>query len=155
MHTLDELLAQSPIFAGLPPDQLEFLAGCGRNAVYEPGEFLFRAGEPADTFHLVRRGHVAISTHVTGRGDVTIDTADIGDLVGWGWLFEPYVWDVDARAMEGAGVIAFDAACMRSKFAGDPALALALMTRFTHATIDHLQHTRMQLLDLYGHHPRD
>lgn len=154
MHTLDELLAQSPIFAGLPAEQLTFIAGCGRNAVYEPGEVLFRAGDRADEFHLVRRGHVPLSTHIPGRGDVTVDTADVGELVGWGWLFEPYVWDFDARAVEGAGVIAFDAACLRGKCAQDDALALALMTRFAKATIDHLQDTRLQLLDLYGHHPR-
>ena len=155
MHTIDELLADSPIFAGLPADQLAFIAGCGRNVVYEPGESLFRAGDAADVFHLVRRGHVALSTHVPGRGDVTVDTADLGDLVGWAWLFEPYVWDLDAHAVEGAGVIAFDAACLRRKCAEDDALALALMSRFARATIDHLQSTRLQLLDLYGHHPRD
>lgn len=154
MHTLDELLARSPIFAGLEPEQLAFLAGCGRNAVYEPGEALFRAGDPAREFHLVRRGHVALSTHIAGRGDVTIDTADVGELVGWAWLFEPYVWDLDARAVEGVGVVSFDAECMRGKVAGDDALGLALMSRFARATITHLQETRLQLLDVYGHHPR-
>ena len=34
MHTLDDLLAESPIFAGLPADQLTFIAGCAHNAVY-------------------------------------------------------------------------------------------------------------------------
>jgi len=154
MHTLDELLARSPIFSGLPQDQLEFLAGCGSNAVYEPGEALFRAGDTADTFHLVRRGRVSLSTHVPGRGDVIVDTAEVGDLVGFAWLFEPYVWDMDAHAVDGVGVVAFDAACMRGKFARDDHLALALMSRFARATIDHLQTTRLQLLDVYGHHPR-
>ena len=56
MHTLDELIAHAPVFAGLPADDLTLIAGCAKNVGFEEGELLFREGEAADTFYLVRRG---------------------------------------------------------------------------------------------------
>ena len=154
MHTLDELLAESPVFAGLEPDQLEFIAGCAQNVAFEQGRRLFREDDPADTFYLVRRGRVALSTHVPARGDVTIETIEPGEIVGWSWLFPPYTWHFDARAVEDVGAVAFDGACLRGKCEADHALGYELMRRFAQVMIDRLQHTRMLLLDVYGHASR-
>jgi CRP/FNR family cyclic AMP-dependent transcriptional regulator len=150
MQTLDELVAQSPVFAGLEQSQLELISGCGHIAAIGRGERLFREDDPADTFYLVRRGLVALTTHVPGRGDVTIETLEPGEVVGWSWLFEPYRWHFDARAVEDVGVIAFDGACLRGKCDADHALGYELMRRFAGVMIDRLQHTRTRLLDVYG-----
>jgi CRP/FNR family transcriptional regulator, cyclic AMP receptor protein len=150
MQTLDELVAESPVFDGLSLEQLELIAGCGRIAPVAAGERLFREGDPADSFYLVRRGRIALTTHVPGRGDVTIETLEAGEVIGWSWLFEPYRWHFDARAVENTGVIAFDGSCLRGKCEADHALGYELMRRFAQVLIDRLQHTRTRLLDLYG-----
>ena len=154
MQMLDELLAESPVFAGLEPSWLELIAGCAQNVVFAEGDVLFREGDPADTFYLVRRGRVALSTHLPARGDVLIETIDPGEVVGWSWLFEPYRWHFDAVAVEDVGAVAFDGECLRGKCHSDHDLGHALMLRFARVMIDRLQHTRMRLLDLYGSHPR-
>ncbi len=150
MQTLDELVALSPVFAGLEQEQLELIAGCGRIAAIDRGERLFREGDQADTFYLVRRGRVALTTHMPGRGEVTIETLEAGEVIGWSWLFEPYRWHFDARAVADAGVIAFDGACLRGKCDADHALGYELMRRFAQVLIDRLQHTRTLVLDVYG-----
>ena len=124
MQTLDELVAESPIFAGLGQTQLELIAGCGSNVGFEAGRYLFREGDPADTFYLVRHGRVALETFVPGRGPLTIETVDAGDVVGWSWLFPPYRWHFDARALDVVRAVAFDGACLRGKCDDDPALRL-------------------------------
>jgi CRP/FNR family cyclic AMP-dependent transcriptional regulator len=151
MHTLDEIVAESPIFEGLSQEQLELIAGCARNVGFGAGERMFREGEPADTFFLVRKGRVSLSTHVPPRGTVVIETLDPGEIVGWSWLFPPYVWHFDARAVDDVRAVAFDGACLRGKCGADPALGYALMQRFASVMIDRLQHTRLRLLDVYGH----
>jgi CRP-like cAMP-binding protein len=151
MQTLDEIVAESPVFQGLEPDQLQLIAGCAHNAAFFKGERLFREGDAADTFYLVRRGRVALTTHVPARGDVTIETVEPGEVLGWSWLFPPYEWHFDARAVEDAGVVAFDGACLRGKCEADHALGFELMRRFAQVMIDRLQHTRRLLLDVYGH----
>ena len=63
MQTIDQIVGESPVFDGLAEDQLELIAGCARTSASRHGERLFREGEPADTFYLVRKGRVALSTH--------------------------------------------------------------------------------------------
>ncbi len=151
MQTLDEIVTESPVFAGLDPEQLQLIVGCAQNAAFFKGERLFREGEAADTFYLVRRGRVALTAHVPGRGDVTIETVEPGEVLGWSWLFPPYTWHFDARAVEDAGVVAFDGACLRGKCDADHALGFELLQRFAQVMIDRLQQTRTLLLDVYGH----
>jgi CRP/FNR family transcriptional regulator, cyclic AMP receptor protein len=150
MQTLDELVGESVVFEGLDQAQLGLIAGCGHIEAIAEGERLFREGDAADTFFLLRRGRVALTTHVPGRGDVVIDTLEAGEVIGWSWLFEPYRWHFDARAVENTGVIAFDGSCLRGKCEADHALGYELMRRFAQVLIDRLQHTRTRLLDLYG-----
>jgi CRP/FNR family cyclic AMP-dependent transcriptional regulator len=150
MQTLDEIVAESPSFAGLTQPQLELIAGCARNVGFNKGERLFREGDPADTFYLVRKGRVALSIHLPARGAVVIETLDPGEIVGWSWLFPPFVWHFDARAVDDLRTVAFDGACLRAKCEADHDLGYELMGRFASVMIDRLQHTRLRLLDIYG-----
>ncbi len=113
MHRLDELIADAPVFAGLGTGDLTLIAGCAQNVGFGEGELLFREGEPADTFYVVRRGRVSLELHTPARGGLVIDTLEPGEVVGWSWLFEPYVWHFDARAATPLRAIAFDGACLR------------------------------------------
>ena len=150
MQTLEQIVTASPVFDGLDPAQLELIAGCAKLDSFSDGDRLFREGDAANTFFLLRRGRVALTTHVPGRGDVTIETLEAGEAIGWSWLFPPFRWHFDARAVESAGVVAFDGACLRGKCDADTALGYELMRRFAAVMIDRLQHTRTLLLDVYG-----
>ena len=150
MQTIDELVAESPVFEGLTNEQLELIAGCAQNTGFKAGERLFREGDPADTFYLVRKGRVSLSTHAPARGSVVIETLDPGEIVGWSWIFPPYVWHFDARAVDDVRVVSFDGACLRGKCESDHALGYELMRRFAGVMIDRLLHTRLRLLDVYG-----
>ena len=147
---LDELIARAPVFAGLEADDLTLIAGCAKNVGYDEDELLFREGEPADTFFLLRRGRVALELHTPERGGLVIETIEPGDVVGWSWLFEPYRWLFDARAATPVRAIAFDGACLRGKCEDDKELGYELMKRFGHVMIDRLQHARVRLMDVYG-----
>ncbi len=151
MQTLDELIAASPMFAGLAPEHLALIAGCARNARFNAGEYLFREGAPAERFFLIRHGAVSLEVDAPGRGALVIETLHQGDVAGWSWLFEPYRWELDARASEPVAVVAFDGLCLRGKCEIDHELGYQLMRRFAASLTERLQATRMQLLDVYGH----
>jgi CRP/FNR family cyclic AMP-dependent transcriptional regulator len=150
METIDAVLRDVPVFAGLDPEQLTLLAGCGSNVRFGEGEVLFREGDPADTFWVVRHGSVALETFVPARGSITIETLEAGEVVGWSWLFAPYRWHFDARALSLVRATAFDGACLRGKCEDDPRLGYELMSRFAQVLIERLQWTRLRLLDVYG-----
>jgi CRP-like cAMP-binding protein len=150
MRTLDELIADSPLFAGLTTAQLELLAGCARNEHADDGTMLFREGDPADRFYLVRQGAVALEIAAPGREALVVGTFGDGEVVGWSWLFPPYRWHFDGRVTGPAGLIAFDGACLRGKCDADHELGYLLMQRFAASMVERLQATRLQLLDVYG-----
>jgi len=150
VRTIEELIATALIFENLRAEQLGVIAGCGREEHVAAGAFLLREGEAAERFFLIRRGSVALEVHGPGRGAVTIETLHAGDAVGLSWLFEPYRWQLDARALEPCELIGFDGACLRGKCEADPELGYELMRRFAANLVARLQATRLQLLDVYG-----
>jgi CRP-like cAMP-binding protein len=152
IETLEPILAKHAFFKGLAPDYLRFVVGCASNVRFETGDFLFREGGEAETFYLIREGNVALEIFTTQRGPVTIQTLGEGEVVGWSWLIPPYHWHFDARALERTRAVALDGKCLRGKCDEDHGLGYELMKRFAHIMEERLQATRLQLLDLYGHH---
>jgi CRP-like cAMP-binding protein len=149
-RSLEQMLAEVPLLAGLGADELSLIAGCAQNVRFATGERLFREGDAADSFYVVRQGSVALETFAPARGPLVIETIEAGEVLGWSWLFPPYRWHFDARALSTVRATALDGACLRQKCERDPALGYRLMGRFAQILIDRLQSTRLRLLDLYG-----
>jgi CRP-like cAMP-binding protein len=149
-QSLEQLLAGVPFLKALDEEDRAVLAGCARNVRFTEGEYLFRDGEAADRFYVVRQGSVALEAFVPTRGPVVIETIDAGDVLGWSWLFPPYRWHFDARALGVVRVTVFDGVCLRQKCGDDPRLGYEVMGRFAQLLIDRLQSTRLRLLDVYG-----
>ena len=154
METIDDLLSRHPFFKDLKPEYLALIAGCGQNVHFAAGAYLLREGEAADRFFAIRGGSVAVETYVPSRGAVTLQTIREGEILGWSWLFPPYVYQFDARAQEDVRATAFDGACLRGKCDADPALGYELMKRLARLVSSRLEGARRQLLDLYGPGPR-
>jgi CRP/FNR family cyclic AMP-dependent transcriptional regulator len=150
MHTLEELIADSPVFAGLAAEHLALIAGCAVNERFPANARLFGEGDPADRFYLIRGGAIALEVQAPGRGALVVETLHPHEVVGWSWLFEPYRWQFDGRTVGATAVVGFDGACLRGKCEADHELGYQLMRRFAASLIDRLQATRLQLLDVYG-----
>jgi CRP/FNR family cyclic AMP-dependent transcriptional regulator len=150
MRSIEQVLAEIKTFEGLEQRHLDRIAGCGQNTGFASGEQIAREGDRADTFYVIRHGRVALETPAPGGGPLLITTLGDGTVVGWSWLFAPYRWEFDARAVEDTRAIAFDGACLRGKCEEDHELGYVLMQRFVQIILDRLQATRLQLLDVYG-----
>jgi len=150
VETIETLLRDVPLFRGLPDEHFALVAGCATNTHFDEDDVLFRQGDPADTFYLVRHGAVALELFVPARGSVTIETLEAGEVIGWSWLYPPYRWHFDARALTAVRATAFDGACIREKSTADTALGYELMSRFGRVMMERLQWTRLRLLDVYG-----
>lgn len=152
MQTFEGVLAEHPFFKGLEPRYLQLIAGCTSNVRFNAGEHIFREGQEANNFYLIRHGKVALEIFAPGRGPIIIQTLGEGEILGWSWLFPPYHWHFDARAVELTRAIALDGKCLRGKCEEDRELACELLKRFAHILEQRLQATRLQLLDVYGVH---
>ncbi|MGP8161129.1 MAG: cyclic nucleotide-binding domain-containing protein [Candidatus Dormibacteria bacterium] len=150
MNTIADLIAEHSFFSGLERADLEFVAGCGRNVRFTTGERILSEGDPANAFYVLRTGRVALGFLEPGSGNVIVDTLDGGEVLGWSWLFEPYVWHFDADAVEPVSAVAFDAVCLRTKCESDPRLGYRLTQEFARVMLDRLQSARLRMLDMYG-----
>ena len=149
IRTVEALLGETSLLAGLAPEHLATLSGCTSVVRFEVGEEIFREGGPADTFYVLRSGSVALETYVPGRGPERLLTLHDQDVLGWSWLFPPYRWHLDARALQKVRALAVDGACLRGKIDADHDLGYELMRRFAGVVVNRLQATRFQLLDVY------
>lgn len=150
MPALDTVLAKHPFLRNLDKQYLEVLTGCASNVSFRAGELIFREGDEANRFYLIREGKVALEVHAAGVGVITIQTLDNGDVLGWSWLVPPYRWHFDARVIEPTRAIALDGECLRRKCEEDHDLGYELLKRFAEIITQRLQATRLQLLDIYA-----
>lgn len=150
METLKPLLEEHPFLKDLSTGHLDLVVGCAKNVRFDPGQYLFREGQEANEFFIIRDGHVAVEIHSATKGPVIIQTVGAGEVLGWSWLIPPYQWHFDARAVELTRAIALDGKCLRGKCEKDYHLGYELLKRFSHIIEERLSATRLQLLDLYG-----
>jgi CRP/FNR family cyclic AMP-dependent transcriptional regulator len=150
MGTLETILMEHPFLKDLAPRYIDLIVGCASKVRFNKGDYIFREEEEADRFYLLRHGLVALDVFVPQRGPVTIDTIQEGEVLGWSWLFPPYKWHFDARALQLTRAVAFDGKCLREKCDQDSTLGYELVKRFSLVIMQRLQSARLQLLDLYG-----
>jgi signal-transduction protein with cAMP-binding, CBS, and nucleotidyltransferase domain len=147
---LETAIGAHPLLAGMSPHQRRILMDCAMMCNFAPGELIFREGDPANRFYLIHKGKVALESYVRDRGTVLIQTISSGDILGWSWLFPPYYWHFDARAVEHTEAIFFYGTPLREECEADHDLGYELLKRITEVIIKRLQATRRQLLDSCG-----
>ena len=151
MEGLEQILAEHPFFAGFSAEHSRLVAGCARNHRYDAGEYLFREGDAADEFFLIRHGQVALEI-VRARTDAdrVCDARRREKSSVPPGSSRPIAGCIDARAMTLTRAIGIDAACLRGKCEADHHLGYEMMKRFLPILVQRLHATRLQILDVYG-----
>lgn len=139
-------LVGHPFIQGLEPQYVDIFVSLGRIEEFAARDIIFRSGEPADTFYLLRSGVVALQVEAMGAFPRTISNITEGSVLGWSWLFEPHEWQFDAVAQTPVRTIAFDAAALREHFANDQSCGYHVMARVAEVMARRLHATRHQLL---------
>src|SRR5262245_21163805 len=106
-QALESTINAHTFLAGLNAENLRVLRESDRTMRYESGEVIFREGEPANRFYLIERGKVALESSRPEAEPVLVQYIGPGDVLGWSWLFPPYYWHFDARAVEPTEAIFF------------------------------------------------
>lgn len=152
MQKTEKILAEHPFFEGLAASLLKTIAACATPVSYQAGQVIYHEGDPADQFLVILDGKVAIEIFSAQRGSLVIKTVAAGEVLGWSWLFAPYLRRFDARALKPTSAVALDGRVLREKAEADHRLGYELLKRFSSVVVDRLQATSLQLLDIYGKH---
>jgi CRP/FNR family transcriptional regulator, cyclic AMP receptor protein len=150
METLERIIAEHPFFEGLETYYTGLLTGCASNVRFAAGSYIFKEGEAANSFYLIRSGKVALEILPPQSRPITVETLTEGEIVGWSWLLPPYIWSFDAHALQDTRAIALDGKCLRAKCEQNHDLGYEVLKRFGQIMARRLQATRFQLLDMYA-----
>ena len=146
MKTIHESIRKYSFFDGMRPEHLAVLAEGAKEAQFNAGDVLFREGEPANKFYLLESGKILLEAHEPAGGTAPVKTLEAGDVLGWSWLFPPFRWHFQARAVEPSSVIVLSGANLLVSAERDHDFGYELMKRVAQVVIRRLQDTRKQLL---------
>jgi CRP-like cAMP-binding protein len=140
-------VAFHPFLAGMNRT-LTLLTDCAVARHFNEKQTILREGEFANGFYLLETGRVALESEA-GFGElIPIQILGAGDLLGWSWMFPPYVWQFAARAMEPTMALFFYAAILREYCEKDHSLGYELLKRISSVMVTRLQAAHEQMLSL-------
>jgi CRP/FNR family transcriptional regulator, cyclic AMP receptor protein len=149
MEDLSKILRSHPFLNDLDENYVKQIVGCASNVVFRENDYIFKEGEQATRFYLIRTGKVALEINGREKGRIRVLTLGPGQILGWSWIVLPYRWHFDAQVVENVRAISLDGECLRKKFDEDPKLGYEMMKRFTQILEQRLNVTRIQLIDMY------
>jgi CRP-like cAMP-binding protein len=126
------------------------LTGLAHEVTFPAGVRLFEEHRRADRFWVLHSGGVDLDMHIPGRRHAVIETVHGGDLLGWSWLFPPYLWTLGAQTRTPVEALEFDASEVRARCEADPAFGHELVLHCAAVIGKRLHVTRTRLLDLYA-----
>ena len=144
---LGEIIAGHRIFKDLEPRYLELLTTVAMFKEFAADEVIFREGDPANRFYLILDGEVALESAPHDGPSVVLQTIGRDDVLGWSWLFPPYYWHFDARAMVPTKAIFFYGTWLRENCERDHDFGYEMMKRMSGIMIERLQATRRKLAE--------
>ena len=146
-QTVQAIMAKQPFLKGMRSEHMKTLASCAMGTEFKLGQLIFREGEMANRFYLIERGKVALEAPGPEGEAALIQELGDGDVLGWSWLFPPYYWHFDARAVAPTLAVFLYGTRLREHCEQDPDLGYDLMKRFAQVLIQRLQATRTDLLE--------
>jgi CRP/FNR family transcriptional regulator, cyclic AMP receptor protein len=142
MKDLSELITDHPFFRGMKPQHIDIVAQGAAEAMYAPGQIVFREREYANHFYLILEGRVGIEAKGEGSDAVRLETLGPGEALGWSWLFPPYTWHFEARAIELTRILVLDGAHLLVTCETDHEFGFEVMKRVSAVVIQRLQAAR-------------
>jgi CRP-like cAMP-binding protein len=140
-------LAEQPFLKGMSTRQLEILVENSMMAEFKTDERMIYEGGAANRFYLILQGRVELESPVMGGDGIHIQTLGAGDVLGWSWLYPPYLWHFDARAVTPTTAIFFYGTRLRELCEENHDLGYELMKRVSEIVIRRLQATRRELAE--------
>jgi len=144
--SVETVISTHPFFEGMSPHHLRLLADGAMPARFAANELIFREGDPANRFYLIQKGSVALESVVKHKGRVSIQVIGAGEVLGWSWLFPPYFWHFDARALGPVDAVFIYGTPIREECESDHEFGYELMKRLSSIMLKRLQATRCKLL---------
>jgi CRP/FNR family transcriptional regulator, cyclic AMP receptor protein len=145
-ESLEVRVSLHPFLAGMSHHHLVLLTDCAAATHFKRGDVILEQGLLADRFYLIESGRVRLESSGLDHERVIVETIGDGDLLGWSWMFPPYVWHFTARAMQPADALVFSGNVLREICERDHSLGYELFKRMSAVMLKRLQSARAKML---------
>jgi CRP/FNR family cyclic AMP-dependent transcriptional regulator len=125
-----ESVAGAELFAGLSDAQRRSVTGLARERTAGAGEVLFRLGDRADAFYVIRRGRVELTFPLMVRGEekeARFQSLEPPRTLAWSALVPPHRATMSARGTTDVSLLAFDRDRVLALFEEQPAIGHVVM----------------------------
>ncbi len=146
-QSIEDYLGNHAFFKGLGDSSIKFLAECASERSLQEGEVLFKQGNKADKFYLLRDGRIAIQVPALMGPALEIQSLGKDKVLGWSWMIAPYRWHFLARALEDSIVLEFDGSAILERCENDPRFGYELLKRFAALMSERLDAARQKMMD--------
>ena len=143
-------VALHPFAAGMNHTQVTLLTDCAVSRHFTRGQMILCEGEFANGFYLIETGKVAVESQIGFGHPIVIQTISAGDMLGWSWMFPPYVWQFTARAFEPTSALFFYAAILWEYCEKDHSLGYELLKRISAVMVKRLHAAHGQMLSIHS-----
>lgn len=148
--SIAKYLSSHYFFSGLNPEFIEFLARCANQRQLKQDEILFRQGERAHQFFLLRKGSISIEIPAITGPMLEVQNLEPDQILGWSWLIAPYQWNFQARAVESSEVLEFDGDAVLARCEEEPKFGYELVKRFSSLMSERLNAARRKMMDQWN-----
>ena len=146
-QSTEDYLSTHTFFSGLDDSYRKFLSNSATELQINKGGVLFKQGDRADKFYLLRKGQVSVQVPALMGPSLEIQTLGEDQVLGWSWLIPPYRWNFLARAVEDSELLEFDGGAILARCEEDPKFGYELFKCFAALMSERLGAARQKMMD--------
>jgi len=152
MVTLEDL-KQIVILGYLTDDMLKTVLPFIESVRYEERDIIFKAGDGAENFFMLKRGKVLLELRLSDKITVSVGSVKPGYSFGWSAMLGNAAYTTDAICSETCDVLALKADKIYRLLEADHELGYRMTQRLLRVVKKRLDHRTDQLIRVITHHP--
>ena len=146
-------LKKMVIMSHLKDDMLDSLISITDVLTFQDQENIFRQGDVADRFYMVKRGKVLLEQRIAEKITVSVGSIKPGFAFGWSTMIEEGYYTTDAVCAEPCEIFSMKGDKIRALCAKDPFMGFLLCQRLLVILKKRYDHRTEQFIKVIKHHP--
>ena len=148
-----EDLKKIVIMTHLKDDMLDRIISITDVLIFEDQEIIFRQGDIADRFYLVKRGKVLLEQRLAEKITVSVGSIKPGFAFGWSTMIEEGYYTTDAVCAEPCEIYSMKGDKIRALCDKDPYMGYLLTRRLLVILKKRYDHRTDQFIKVLKHNP--
>lgn len=141
------------IFGNLTDEMIEKLLPLAEELTCEQREFVFREGDPVESFYIIKRGTVLIEQKMTDKMTVTAGTIAAGECFGYSSLFSEGVYSTNAVCSDQCKILVMNGERVLDLLKNDHSMGFYVMQNIVGVLNGRLERRTDQFLSAVRTHP--